>query len=157
MKINKILLTTDFSDYSLYPLNYAIDLTKKYSASLTLIHVIEPIIAPVDYSWESYGVGYNINDIEKKATKFAKQEFETILKEKIPSELKVNYEICYGKPFNEIIDFAKKGKFDLIVLSTHGTSGLSEIIFGTTASKVVKKSPVPVLTVRHPDHSFKMP
>lgn len=93
MKINKILLTTDFSDYSLYPLNYAIDLTKKYSASLTLIHVIEPIIAPVDYSWESYGVGYNINDIEKKATKFAKQEFETILKEKIPSELKVNYEI----------------------------------------------------------------
>ena len=42
-------------------------------------------------------------------------------------------------------------------MSTHGTSGLSEIIFGTTVSKVVKKSPIPVLTVRHPDHTFKMP
>ena len=157
MKINKILFTTDFSDYSLYPLNYAVDLAEKYSASLTLIHVIELIIAPVDYSWESYGVAYNVSEIEKKATEFAKQKFETILKDKIPAQLKTDYEICYGKPFREIINFAKKGKFDLIVMSTHETSGLSEIIFGTTASKVVKKSPIPVLTVRHPDHTFKMP
>ncbi len=57
----------------------------------------------------------------------------------------------------KLLTLQKRGKFDLIVMATHGTSGLSEIIFGTTASKVVKKSPIPVLTVRHPDHSFKMP
>ena len=62
-----------------------------------------------------------------------------------------------GAPFLEIIRYAKENDVDLIVLGTHGRSGLAHVLLGSVAERVVRKSPCPVLTVRHPEHEFVMP
>ena len=65
--------------------------------------------------------------------------------------------IVRGRPFVEIIRYAREKKIDIIVVGTHGHSGLTHILMGSVAEKVVRKSPCPVLTIRHPDHEFEMP
>ena len=62
-----------------------------------------------------------------------------------------------GRPFVEIIRYAKEHEIDLIVIATHGHSGLTSMLLGSVTEKVVRKSPCPVLTVRTPGHEFKMP
>jgi nucleotide-binding universal stress UspA family protein len=62
-----------------------------------------------------------------------------------------------GIPFVEIIRAAKEKKTDLIVMATHGRSGLSHILFGSVAEKVVRKSTCPVLSIRPREHEFTMP
>ncbi|MBN1492493.1 MAG: universal stress protein, partial [Phycisphaerae bacterium] len=57
----------------------------------------------------------------------------------------------------EIINYAREQKADLIVIATHGRSGLKQVLIGGTAEKVVRKAPCPVLTIRHPEHAFVMP
>ena len=70
-----------------------------------------------------------------------------------------NYQIVFreGEPFVEIIRRARKDSVDLIVMGTHGRTGLDHVLFGSTAEKVVRKSPCPVLTVRLPGRRFSMP
>jgi nucleotide-binding universal stress UspA family protein len=71
--------------------------------------------------------------------------------------LTVVREIRQGSPFLEIIRYAKENNIDLIVLGTHGRSGLAHVLLGSVAERVVRIAPCPVLTVRHPEHEFVMP
>jgi nucleotide-binding universal stress UspA family protein len=152
MKIKKILLTTDFSEYANYALSYAAEFANAFNAEIGLLHVIEPIIAPTDFTWENY----DIAELEKKSREYTQQTLEKIIKEKIPENIKAYPIIRYGRSFDEIIRCSKEDKFDMIIMSTHGLTGISHILFGSTAEKVVRKSPVPVLTVRDPGHKFEM-
>ncbi len=152
MKIKKLLLTTDFSDYASYALKYAVEFADKFKAEIGLLHVIEPIIAPTDFTWENY----DIAELEKKSREYTQQSLEKIIREKIPDKIKAVSIIRYGRSFEEIIRCAKEESYDIIVMSTHGLTGISHILFGSTAEKVVRKSPVPVLTVRDPEHKFEM-
>ena len=69
----------------------------------------------------------------------------------------VTREVLMGHPFVEIIRYAREQDVDCIVLGTHGRSGLSHLLLGSVAERVVRKAPCPVLTVRHPEHEFVMP
>lgn len=153
MEVKKILVTTDFSDYSRVAFPYAVDLARKYSSEIIIFHVIEPIIAPADFAWGSY----NTAEIEQKTREYAEQALEKIKEEWIPSDMVCHKQIGFGNPFKEIIQFSKENDIGLIVISTHGLTGLSHVIFGSTTEKVVRKSSVPVLTVRDPSHNFEMP
>jgi nucleotide-binding universal stress UspA family protein len=62
-----------------------------------------------------------------------------------------------GAPFLEIINMAQSEGADLIVMGTHGRTGLSHVLMGSVAERVVNKAPCPVLTIRHPDRKFKHP
>jgi nucleotide-binding universal stress UspA family protein len=71
--------------------------------------------------------------------------------------LKARSMLKVGSPFLEIITTAQSEGADLIVLGTHGRSGLAHVLLGSVAERVVRKSPCPVLTIRHPDRKFKHP
>ena len=153
MEFKKILFTTDFSESSQFALPYAIDVATKYKAQLTLVHVIEPIVTPVDFAWGTY----NYPDIEKQVNTYAEDSLKKIVDENIPADLQSEVVILYGKPWREVVTYAKENEMDLIVIATHGLSGLSHAIYGSTAEKVIRKSPCPVLTIRHPDVKFEEP
>jgi nucleotide-binding universal stress UspA family protein len=82
--------------------------------------------------------------------------------DEIVEECRESHEATFGSvrtgtPFLEIINSAKDLPADLVVMGTHGRTGLKHMLIGSVAEKVVRKSPCPVLTVKHPHHEFEMP
>ena len=87
----------------------------------------------------------------------ARERLEKILTEQEQKELRSESVLRQGAPDNQIVRFAKEHDVDLIVMGTHGRSGVAHMLMGGVAEKVVRKAPCPVLTVRHPEHEFVIP
>jgi nucleotide-binding universal stress UspA family protein len=150
LEIKKILVPIDFSDYSKSSLKYATSFAKKFNSEITLIYVVEPVIYPPDFSMGQIAIPSVNAEWDLKA----KEELEKLGKQEIPESIKVSILIKTGKPFLEIIDTAADENVDLIIIATHGHSGVEHILFGSTAEKVVRKAPCPVLTLREPIKGF---
>lgn len=150
MKINKILVPIDFSDYSKSALRYAVNFAKMFNSEIILIYVVEPVIYPPDFSMGQIAIPTVTTEFDERA----KEELTKLAKNEIPSTIKVSTLIKAGKPFIEIIDTAAEADVDLIIIATHGHSGVEQILFGSTAEKVVRKAPCPVLTLREPVKGF---
>lgn len=144
LDIQKILVPVDFSEYSKMALDYSIEFSKRFNSDLILIYVIEPIVYPSDF-----GLGQiPINQVDFEIQSKAEEELKKLIDEKVPPEVKSSFVVRTGKPFLEIINAAQEFNCDLIIIATHGHTGIEHILFGSTAEKVVRKSPIPVLTVR---------
>ena len=143
ISIKKILLTTDFSENSYCAFPYAIDLAEKYGAEIFLLHVIEPIVAPADFSWGEV----SFTEIEEQSYDYSEKTLQRIIEEKFPPDFSVHPIIAHGRAYLEIIETVKSHGIDLIVIATHGLNAIQHLIFGSTTEKVIRKSPVPVLTV----------
>ncbi len=150
LDIKKILVPIDFSDYSKSSLKYATSFAKNFNSEITLIYVVEPVIYPPDFSMGQIAIPSVNAEWDLKA----KEELEKLGKQEIPESIKVSIIIKTGKPFLEIIDTAAEENIDLIIIATHGHSGVEHILFGSTAEKVVRKAPCPVLTLREPIKGF---
>jgi nucleotide-binding universal stress UspA family protein len=151
--IRKILCPTDFSDFSLYALNYAVSFAKQYKAKLLMLHVVDVFLHDPAYFAPYVPDRSTFVDFEKKA----KMRLEGIVKESIPSGIETEVMVRAGRAFVEIVRVAKEKEADMIVIATHGRTGLSHAMFGSTAEKVVRKAPCPVLSIKHPEHEFVMP
>ncbi len=149
--INKILVPIDFSDYSKSSLKYAVNYAKHFNAALILVYVIEPVIYPPDFSMGQIAIPTTGLDMDKRAS----EELQKLAEKEIPSNVNVKRIIKTGKPFVEIIETAVDEDVDLIIIATHGHSGVEHILFGSTAEKVVRKAPCPVLTLREPAKGFR--
>jgi nucleotide-binding universal stress UspA family protein len=149
--IKKILVPIDFSDYSKKALQYTVTFAKQFNAELCLIYVIEPVIYPADLSMGQVVIPQTEIDLSTKS----RQELESLAKTEIGSLLKYEIIIKNGKPFMEIIETASEIDADLIIISTHGHTGVEHLLFGSTAEKVVRKAPCPVLTIREPMKGFR--
>jgi len=145
-EIKKILVPIDFSDYSKSALKYAVNFAKKFNAVLFLIYVVEPIIYPPDFSMGQIAIPTVDLDMDKRAF----EELNKLAEKEIPKELKASTIVKTGKPFLEIIETASEENIDLIIIATHGHTGMEHILFGSTAEKVVRKASCPVLTLREP-------
>ncbi len=155
LSIKKILYPTDFSEYSLAALPYAIELSLQNNAELHCMHV-------VDETYQYYLSGAYVDSVgvsisPGKIRDNAQKELDKFTAEHLSNVSKLVPKIVSGKPFLEIIKYAKDNKIDLIVLGTHGRSALATMLLGSVAEKVIRKAPCPVLTVRHPKHKFEMP
>jgi len=153
IKINKILCPTDFSDPSDHSLTYALEMAKQYGAKLYLLHVIEPL-TPV----QGLDMGPSFGFDERP---HVEQRVQELLDETVSDEMKEAVEIqpliSRGAPFLEIIRAARTEDVDMIVIATHGRTGLTHALLGSTTEKVVRKAPCPVLSIRHPEHEFVHP
>lgn len=150
-EITKILVPIDFSNYSKSALRYASNFSKKFEAKIFLVYVVEPVIYPSDFSMGQ--VTFPVADVEMNER--AKDELSTLAKTEIGSDIEVETIIKTGKPFVEINETASELDIDLIIIATHGHTGVEHLLFGSTAEKVVRKAPCPVLTLREPIKGFK--
>uniref|UniRef100_A0A7V2ZK26 Universal stress protein n=1 Tax=Ignavibacterium album TaxID=591197 RepID=A0A7V2ZK26_9BACT len=149
--INKILVPIDFSDYSKSALKYAVNFAKVFNAEMYLIYVVEPVIYPPDFSMGQIAIPSVTVEMDERA----KEELNKLAQQEIPADIKKHVIIKTGKPFVEIIETAAQEDIDLIIIATHGHSGVEHILFGSTAEKVVRKAPCPVLTLREPIKGFQ--
>ncbi|NWF49063.1 MAG: universal stress protein [Ignavibacteriaceae bacterium] len=150
--IKKILIPIDFSDYSKSALKYAVNFSNFFKAELILIYVVEPVIYPPDFSMGQIAIPSMNTEWNTRAN----EELNKLAKTEIPPEIKVSVLVKTGKPFVEIIETAQEENVDLIIIATHGHTGMEHILFGSTAEKVVRKAPCPVLTLREPVKGFSL-
>ncbi len=157
IRMKNILVPTDFSEFSRLALDYAITIARTFKASIILIHVTPEKELDSIRQISPYLEPGRIEELLKGR----ESEDRKRLNEFIPPEKKegIKTEAIHrvGTPFLEIIKVAKEKEADLIVMATHGRSGLSHILFGSVAEKVVRKSTCPVLSIRPPEHEFAMP
>jgi nucleotide-binding universal stress UspA family protein len=143
--LKKILVTTDLSDHSLAALEYASTLSLLYGAKLYLLHVedVGPSSMYPAQLPDFYGEQFN-----KQAADTARWSLERFAGEKIKPDLNITLAVRLGDPVDEIVRFAEEERADMIVMATHGRTGLSHALMGSVAEKVVRRSTVPVLTVK---------
>lgn len=155
IEIRKILFPTDFSEVSLAALPFAVDHAHRYEAELHCLHVVDD-----SYQYwgalgpESIPVGPPAEEIVEQANKRMKTlESEWL---KVASRPVVT-SVRTGRPFSEIIAYARELAIDMIVMATHGRGAVAHMLLGSTTELVVRKAPCAVLTVRWQDHKFVMP
>jgi universal stress protein A len=148
--LNRILVPIDFSDYSKNALKYATPFAEQFGASLDLLYVVEPTIYPADFSFGQIG----FPNVDEELRLRGCQELQALVEREIGTRVKARFAVRTGKPFYEINQYADEEGIDLIIIATHGHSGVEHILFGSTAEKVVRKAPCPVLVVRTGEHDF---
>ncbi len=143
--IRRILVPIDFSEHSKNALKYAIPYAVQFGARLDLLYVVEPTIYPADFSFGQVG----FPNIEEELRKRGNEELVSLVKNEIRGRVEAGATVRTGKPFYEINEYARENKIDLIIIATHGHTGVEHILFGSTVEKVVRKAPCPVLVVRN--------
>ena len=154
IQIKKVLHPTDFSDNSREALEYALAFSKWQSAEIVLLHVCEEVeYAPPEYYMDK---DESVRQLKERSGA-ALAALDKVAATHEDSGVQISTTIASGKPFDEIIKTAQDIGADLIVLGTHGRTGLAHILIGSTAEKVVRKASCPVLTVRSSSHKFSRP
>lgn len=145
IKLKKILCPIDFSACSTYALTYAIDISLKDHASLYLIHVIETYMGDIGDILKQIDLL-----LDDKQTDNLKMRLINLIPDEIRTNISIDTLVVKGTPFVEIIKAAKDNQVDLIVMGTHGKTGLDYILIGSVAERVIQRSPCPVLSIRLP-------
>jgi len=155
-KVTKILYATDLSESAKSAMTWAISLAEKYDAAVTIIHVI-PDLASMGYDLSVHFSADQLSQInteeQAKAMDSIKERVKSVceeMKNDIPScRIDLNDVIIKaGHPVQEIIAAAEDGKYDMVVMGTHGHSLISDLLIGSVARGVVHKCKAPVLTIR---------
>ncbi|HTR82032.1 MAG TPA: universal stress protein [Bacteroidota bacterium] len=148
--LRKILVPIDFSDYSKKALHYAVPFAKQFNAKISLLYVVEPTVYPADFSFGQIGMPNVENELRVKG----EQELQELITNEIKGAVPADAFVKVGLPFVEVVSFAKDENIELIIVATHGHTGVEHVLFGSTAEKIVRKAPCPVLVVRSEERDF---
>jgi len=144
-KYKKVLFCTDFSDNADYAFEFAYGIAKRDEGLLYILHVI-----PHNPN-QDYAEGLVKKEILEKIRKTIEKDIDTKYREhyinKIENGIKFEIVTRSGREDDEILDFAKQEKVDIIVMGTHGKTGIARVYFGSVAEKVFRRSPFPVFTI----------
>jgi universal stress protein A len=145
--IKKILVPTDFSDSSKKALNYAVSFARQFGSKIVLIHVLEPdsslaleTFPPTCIEELKANTEENLRGLVRAARESGITGATSMIRS--------------GMPAHEIVEAAKESAVDLIVIATHGYTGWKYFCIGSTADRVVRAAPCPVLVVREKEHEF---
>lgn len=142
--ITRILVPVDFSAHSDRAIRYAATLAGKVGASVELLHVVE------DFAYGAFSEVYvpNLPAMVEEMINDASARLARLKAGMFPHGADIEIAVFAGRPAATIVERAEAGGFDLIVMGTHGRTGLSHMLMGSVAERVVRVSPCPVLTVR---------
>lgn len=143
LRIKSILVPLDFSPPSKQALGFAVAFARQFNAKLTLLHVVEPVATP------DFAVSFPLALENDKVMGAARNELErTVKAARLPRGIVEKVLVRFGRSFQEIADAARTRKVDLIIISTHGYTGLKHALLGSTTERVVRHATCPVLVVR---------
>lgn len=140
--IKKILAPTDFSESAREAIAFAVELAGKFGASLTLLHAYQTpaYLLPEGSILAGSDLIVDIMNRAGEALEAARHDLE--------GQVPVDTLLVEGLPFVQIVSAAQEGGYDLIVMGTHGRTGLRHVLLGSVAERVVRRAHCPVLTVR---------
>jgi nucleotide-binding universal stress UspA family protein len=151
--IKRVLLPTDFSSHSTAATPYACELAAKFGAELHLLHTLDVHLATTP----RFGMGLVLPEHVHESRAAAAEAMTGVLDPQWAAGRAVVRAVVEGSPKVEIVRYARVHAIDLIVVATHGRSGLAHVIMGSVAESLVRTAPCPVLTVRPEGHQFVMP
>lgn len=150
-RIRKILVPVDFSPNARKAVDYATAFARQFGASLTFLHVIQ-----VNYAYGEFGA-IDFSALEREMRAGAEKELATLLTATTAAGLQAESLVREGSPPKVIADVARELDSDLLVISTHGYTGLRHVLMGSIAEQVVRYAPCPVLVVRLQEQDFVRP
>lgn len=151
--LKRILVPVDFSPCSRAALEYAAFLSEQVGASIEVLHIwaLPRYIGP-DVALQAFGERWStLAEYARASAAKEMEEFLTPLQRQ--GSISIKGKIESGEPYSRILSLTKDHKFDLIVMGTHGRTGLGHVFLGSVAERVVRRSPCPVLTIRLPDEA----
>ena len=146
--ITRILVPVDFSDPSLQALDYAIEFGQPFKPEFVVLYVLEPVYYPGPGDMYGPSPGYDMGLVYRELERAGREQLSRIAAKLQKKRLTVRTLLRVGTASHVIVETAKKLKADLIIMSTHGRTGLSHVVMGSVAEKVVRSAACPVLTVR---------
>jgi universal stress protein A len=147
--LRKILVPIDFSECSRKALQYAVPLAQQFSASLLLVYVL-----PVHYYVGSEFGPLDVPVPEAELLQSSQEQLAQFAVREIGQRVTATHRVLRGQPVHELVRAAREEQVDLILLSTHGHTGLKHVLLGSVAENVVRYAPCPVLVVREHEHEF---
>ena len=144
--ITNILVPVDFSPHAEYAFTYATTLAERFGAKLVLLYVVDDSFVTGGWSSEIYVP--NVPELMENLIADADRRLATLKASAAALGLTAETAVIRGRPAHAIVEHAKNGGFDLIVMGTHGRTGVSHVVMGSVAERVLRKAPCPVLTVR---------
>lgn len=152
LQVRRILWPTDFSELSMRAARYARALRSDFSAELHLIHVIPPPLSPNVSVMLPADVPVTVT--EPDMLQAARDGLTKLVHELFPNEPGIHTESLLGNPWSAICEYAEQQQIDLILIPTHGRTGLRHVLIGSTAERVVQHAPCPVLTIKDGGRHF---
>jgi len=153
LAIRRILFPTDFSEHAESAWPYALTFAQEFGAEVHLLHVVVP---PPRLA-EAYAVTFDPDRMVEVLTTEAAAQMDRQVEAAKERGLVFHREVRIGADAREILDYATKHEMDLIVMATHGRTGLAHVLLGSVAEKVVRKAPCPVLTIKPPAMKTALP
>jgi nucleotide-binding universal stress UspA family protein len=143
IEIKKILFPLDLTENSSKILPYVLSLSEKYNSLVYLFHVVQDL-----NRWGKLYVPHpSMDKFQEEANEAAMKAMDTVCENQLQSCPNFQKMVVSGDAADEILKVIESEGIDLLIMGTHGRKGLEQVIFGSVAEKVVKKSPVPVLTI----------
>jgi nucleotide-binding universal stress UspA family protein len=147
--LRRILVPVDFSECSRKALEYAIPLARQFHSTLLLVYVM-----PVHYVVGSEFGPVDVPLPEAELRQNCERELQRLADRNVQGAVPVEIRVGRGQPVHELVRLARDGQVDLILLSTHGHTGLKHVLLGSVTENVVRYAPCPVLVVREHQHEF---
>lgn len=146
-KYKKVLFCADFSENCNSIFEYAFGVAKRDDSILYILYIIPEIIESYTSELKSLLSKENIITMKKSIEKSSVEKYEKNYLSKIKDKGKVKFILRHGREENEIIGFAKEENVDIIVIGTHGKTGMEHVFLGSIAEKVVQYSPIPIFVI----------
>lgn len=148
----RILWPTDFSNLSLHGARYARAFRELFQAELHVLHIIPPPMAP-DVS-VTVPSDVPADYAEEELLDVCRKRLDEVIAEQFPGMTDVKREVFFGNSWPAVCKYAEEHEIDLVIVATHGRTGLRHVLIGSTAERIVQHAPCPVLVVKNPEKDF---